>query len=76
VQSERHDEIGDLLFAVANLARWYEVDPESALRQASQRFRQRFGFIEKQARKSGRSIQDMSLDELMNLWENAKQSKS
>ena len=50
----RAGEIGDLLFSVVNLARWFKVDPESALREANQRFRQRFAHLEAEARSQGR----------------------
>jgi tetrapyrrole methylase family protein/MazG family protein len=69
---ERQDEIGDLLFAVVNLARWYKVDPESALRQANDRFRRRFTYIEASAHAHGRSIADLTLDEMEALWQEAK----
>ncbi len=71
---DRDLEIGDLLFTVANLARWYEVDPESALRQANQRFRKRFSFIETAAGKDGRAVSDLSLPEMLELWKQAKQA--
>lgn len=70
----RADEIGDLLFAVANLARWYKIDPESALRLANQRFRRRFSYIENSARLQGRTISDMTLQEMEDLWQEAKRS--
>lgn len=70
---ERFDEVGDLLFAVANLARWYKVDPESALRATNARFRQRFAYIEAGARVQGRAVSDLSLDEMEALWQEAKQ---
>jgi tetrapyrrole methylase family protein / MazG family protein len=69
---ERTLEIGDLLFTVANLARWYEVDPESALREANQRFRTRFAFVETAAQKQGRSLSTMTLEEMLNLWKMGK----
>lgn len=69
---ERHAEIGDLLFAVVNLARWYKVDAESALRQGNQRFRQRFKYIEQSARSQGKQVSDFTLDEMDRLWEEAK----
>lgn len=72
---ERYSEIGDLLFAVVNLARWFKVEPESALRDANRRFRRRFGYIEQQARQQGRSISDLSLDEMEALWQEAKRSR-
>jgi tetrapyrrole methylase family protein / MazG family protein len=69
---ERSAEIGDLLFAVANLARWYKVEPESSLREANARFRKRFSYIERTARSQGRAISDLSLDEMEALWQQAK----
>ncbi len=68
----RSMEIGDLIFAVVNLARWYKVDAESALREANARFRKRFAYIEAAARTSGRSTADLSLDEMEALWQEAK----
>jgi len=69
---ERAAEIGDLLFAVVNLARWVEVDAESALREANARFHSRFAQIEAAARAQNRSITDLSLDEMEALWQAAK----
>jgi tetrapyrrole methylase family protein / MazG family protein len=69
---ERADEIGDVLFAVVNLARWYKLDPESALRAANQRFKSRFYYIEQAARAQGRSISDMTIDEMEAKWQEAK----
>lgn len=66
---ERTNEIGDLLFAVVNLARWLEVEPEIALRAANQRFRRRFEYIEQHA---GRNLKDMTLAEMDLLWNEAK----
>ena len=71
---ERAAEIGDLLFAVANLARWYKVEPESALREANLRFRRRFAYIEQAARAQGRAVSDLTLDEMEALWQQAKKS--
>jgi tetrapyrrole methylase family protein/MazG family protein len=65
-------EIGDLLFAVVNYARWSDVDPESALRASNARFRRRFGWMEAQARRAGRTLSSMTADELDALWEAAK----
>jgi tetrapyrrole methylase family protein/MazG family protein len=69
---ERSNEIGDLLFAAVNLARWFSVDPESALREANARFLKRFTYIEKAARAQGRSLDSLSLDEMEALWQEAK----
>lgn len=71
----RSAEIGDLLFAVVNLARWYGVDAESALRQANSRFRRRFARIEAAARAQGRSISNISPDEMEALWQAAKEQE-
>lgn len=68
----RQAEIGDLLFAVVNLARWYRLDAESALRQTNQRFRQRFHHIEKRARETGRSLTEMTQKEMDVFWDEAK----
>jgi len=70
----RASELGDLLFAVVNLARWLEVDAESALREANARFRSRFLKIESAARDQGRLISDLSMEEMEALWQAAKDS--
>lgn len=64
-------EIGDLLFAVVNYARFLGVEPESALRRANERFIQRFRSVERAAGSAER-LQAMSLDEMDELWEQAK----
>lgn len=71
-ETERAKELGDLLFAVVNLVRWYKVDAETALRETSNRFRRRFEYIETAARKQGRSLNDMTLADMDVLWEEAK----
>jgi tetrapyrrole methylase family protein/MazG family protein len=68
----RAAEIGDLLFAVVNLARWLDVDAESALREANGRFRKRFAYIESSARAQGREMSEFSLEEMDDLWNEAK----
>lgn len=74
-KDEREGEIGDLLFSIVNLARWYDIDPESALRLTNNRFRKRFQTMEAQARKQNRHLPEFSEDELDDLWENAKESE-
>lgn len=69
-------EIGDLLFSVVNFARWKQVDPEAALRQANSRFRRRFARLEASARSSGKPLGEMRLDEMDALWESAKGAES
>jgi tetrapyrrole methylase family protein/MazG family protein len=68
----RADELGDLLFSVVNLARHYEVDAESALREMNTRFRKRFTYIEQSARALGKTVDDLSLDEMEKYWQEAK----
>jgi tetrapyrrole methylase family protein/MazG family protein len=69
---EIEKELGDLLFAVVNLIRWYKVDAESALRGTNQKFRRRFQHIEKSARTTGRELHMMTLDEMDEYWNEAK----
>ena len=65
-------EIGDLLFSIVNLARRREIDPEAALRRSQLRFRTRFAKVAEQARESGRTVGDVSAEELDAFWESAK----
>jgi tetrapyrrole methylase family protein/MazG family protein len=65
-------ELGDLLFALVNLARWYKIDAESALREANDRFRRRFRHIEDTAKAQGRELSEMTLKEMDALWDDAK----
>lgn len=71
-QDERASEIGDLLFAVTNWARWLKVDPETALRESSQRFYERFTYIEASLAKQGKTLADSNLQEMDALWNQAK----
>ena len=66
------DEMGDLLFAVTNLARKLGVDPEQALRQTNQKFTGRFQHIEQRGRDQDKPLTDMSLDEMEGYWQDAK----
>jgi ATP diphosphatase len=66
------DEIGDLLFAVANLARHVKVDPDQALRRTNAKFMMRFAAIEKALAAEGRTPKDATLDEMEALWQAAK----
>lgn len=72
-QQQRTEEFGDILFALANAARWLGVDSEQALRQANERFSQRFAYMEEACRKHGIQMQGLPLEELDKLWEEAKQ---
>jgi nucleoside triphosphate diphosphatase len=68
------DEMGDLLFAVVNLARHLGVDPESALRQGNQKFEQRFRGVEALAAASGKAMEAHTLAELDGYWDQVKAS--
>ncbi len=65
-------EIGDLFFAVVNLTRWKKVDAESALRGTNMKFKKRFGHVEQGAKKAGKNLSDMKLEEMDGLWDEAK----
>ena len=69
------EELGDLLFAVANLARHLKVDSESALEGATARFSERFRAVEAAAKAQGRALGEMTLDEMDVLWEEAKRAE-
>jgi uncharacterized protein YabN with tetrapyrrole methylase and pyrophosphatase domain len=66
------DELGDVLFAVVNLARHLEIDPEVALRGTNAKFERRFRFIEQSLLKEGKSPETSSLEEMDALWREAK----
>ena len=71
-QDRLEDELGDLLFAVVNLARKIRVEPGSALRQTNLKFEERFRFIERMLAAEGRTPEDAPLDEMETLWQRAK----
>ena len=66
------DEVGDLLFAVTNLARRLELDPELALRNATAKFERRFHGIEARLAARGETVESQDLDELDRLWDEVK----
>ena len=66
------DEFGDVLFSLINYARFIKVNPESALERTNKKFLQRFQFIEVQAKKQDRSIEDLTLSEMESFWQEAK----
>jgi tetrapyrrole methylase family protein / MazG family protein len=69
-------EFGDLLFSLVNLARWYDIDAESALREANSRFMRRFAALEQYAAETGMALEEMSLEQMDALWEEAKRNES
>ncbi len=66
------DEIGDLLFAAVNAARFLKIEPESALRQANAKFRRRFQCVEARLAEQGRKPAESNLDEMEALWQQCK----
>jgi MazG family protein len=71
-QSEIEKEFGDLLFSVVNAARLYNIDPETALEKTNRKFIKRFNYLEQHTIKKGRSLKDMNLAEMNEIWEEAK----
>jgi MazG family protein len=69
------EEFGDLLFAIANIARHLGIDPEGALRDANAKFVRRFGSVEDALAKDGRKAEDATLEEMDRLWDTAKASE-
>lgn len=66
------EEIGDLLFSVVNAARFLDIDPEQALTQTADKFIRRFSYVEKKAQEQGRSLEEMTLAEMDEFWDEAK----
>jgi ATP diphosphatase len=73
-QDKIEDEVGDLLFAVINLARHLKVHPETALQKANEKFTQRFALVERFANSDSLELDRMSLDALEVLWSRAKRA--
>jgi tetrapyrrole methylase family protein/MazG family protein len=74
--AEAAAELGDLLFVLVNLARWKEADAESLLRQASEKFRRRFHYIEERSGRDGRRLTDLSSDQMNALWDESKKEEA
>ncbi|MCX7885458.1 MAG: nucleoside triphosphate pyrophosphohydrolase [Caloramator sp.] len=70
------EEIGDLLFAVVNVSRFLEINPEFALTKTIEKFITRFEYIEKTATENGKNLEDMTLNEMDQLWNEAKFKKN
>ena len=68
----RHEEAGDLLFAVCNVLRFFKIDNEMALHDASMKFVRRFQVVEELATKDGKSMSDYTLQQLDEFWNEAK----
>ena len=70
--TNREEEFGDLLFSLVNVARLYKLKPDNALEKTNQKLTRRFNYIEQQAIAQGRSLSEMTLDEMEALWQEAK----
>jgi len=66
------DELGDIFFMLVNISRFLEINPEDALRKTISKFIHRFRYIEENAAEAGRSLKEMTLDEMEKLWQEAK----
>ena len=74
--NEREDEFGDVLFVVANIAQRLDIDAEQALRRANEKFRRRFGIVERLAKEEGQDLKALDLAGLDALWDRAKELES
>ncbi|MBO5972681.1 MAG: nucleoside triphosphate pyrophosphohydrolase [Alistipes sp.] len=77
-QDKEHltDELGDLFFALINACRLYGIDPEGALERTNKKFIRRFGYVERKAEEQGKSLRDLSLQEMDNYWDECKQQET
>jgi XTP/dITP diphosphohydrolase len=71
-QKKMEQEMGDLMFSLVNVARLYDIDPESALERTNMKFIRRFNYLEDQTLLKGRSLHSMSLEEMDVYWDEAK----
>jgi XTP/dITP diphosphohydrolase len=69
---ELEGEIGDVIFALVNYARFLRVNPENALRKTNKKFIKRFGYVEKKITESGRKLSESTLEEMDEYWEESK----
>ncbi len=69
------EEIGDVLFTMVNLSRHLKINPETALRESTHKFQDRFRFMEQRLHDAGRTADDASLDELEELWQQSKEAQ-
>jgi tetrapyrrole methylase family protein/MazG family protein len=74
-QEEIEDELGDIFFVLVNISRFVGINPEDALRKTISKFISRFRYIEMAAADKGKSLSDMSLTEMDELWDEAKKKK-
>lgn len=73
---QKEDELGDLLFSLLNFSRFEGLDPDKALERTNQKFMERFKWMEEQASIENRSLKEMNIEEMENLWQKAKKALS
>lgn len=73
-KQRQEEEMGDLLFAMINYSRHIGINPDEALEHTNRKFKERFSYIEKRAAEQGRKVHNLSIDEMLALWREAKQS--
>ena len=71
-QADMEGEFGDLLFSLVNAARLYHIHPDNALERTNQKFISRFTYLEQEVKKQGRSLSEMTLDEMEAIWQESK----
>ena len=69
-------EFGDMLFSIINAARLYKVNPDNALERTNKKFTFRFNFMEQRIKEQGRSLKEMTLDEMELIWQEAKKHET
>ena len=73
-ENPSEEELGDILFSLINVARLYKLKPDNALEQTNLKFIKRFNYVEAKAKEQNKNLQDMSLEEMEALWQEAKRS--
>ena len=74
-KQKAEEEFGDVMFSLINAARLYKINPDNALEHTNQKFIRRFNYVEQQAKVQGRSIKELTLEEMDRLWDEAKQKE-
>lgn len=73
IQARIEEEFGDLMFSIINAARLYKINPDNALERTNQKFIKRFNYLESKAKEQGKTVNELSFEEMNALWEEAKQ---
>lgn len=71
-KEKAESEFGDVMFSLINAARLYKINPDNALERTNQKFIRRFNYLEEHTIKAGRNLNDMTLEEMDALWNEAK----